>query len=225
MCSGYTRAIEEGFEACTAAAVPIGPVAASRGKCIYLEEGSARRGGPVSGCFSASVYTACLFPLRQRIALLNAQGLRFCCMHDMMCQSGVLTVMMEHLRPLGQYGHTILRVLASMAGVAPVVCGLDCKGCRWDLLPPRIPTKYLQCEVGMWLRLCVLLDACCCPQLCLCHSTTAVCLQTTSGIIDNLQALDTALRAQDEVESKQRLESVLASLQSTVDAIDSAIRA
>ena len=47
----------------------------------------------------------------------------------------------------------------------------------------------------------------------------------TSGIIDNLQALDTALRAQDEVESQRRLESVLASLQTTVRAIDTAIGA
>lgn len=52
-----------------------------------------------------------------------------------------------------------------------------------------------------------------------------VCLQVTTGIIDNLQALDAALRAQDENESKQKLESALSSLQSTVDAIASAIRA
>ena len=50
-------------------------------------------------------------------------------------------------------------------------------------------------------------------------------LQLTTGIIDNLQALDTALREKDEFESKERLDAVLNSLNSTVDAIDRAIRA
>ena len=49
--------------------------------------------------------------------------------------------------------------------------------------------------------------------------------QMTTGIIDNLQALDAALRAQDQIESKEMLDAVLASLASTVNAIDRAIRA
>jgi hypothetical protein len=49
-------------------------------------------------------------------------------------------------------------------------------------------------------------------------------LQLTTGIIDNLQELDAALRGKDEIESRIKLDAVLTSLQKTIDAINSAIK-
>jgi hypothetical protein len=49
-------------------------------------------------------------------------------------------------------------------------------------------------------------------------------LQLTTGIIDNLQELDAALRGKDEIESRIKLDAVLTSLQKTIDAINTAIK-
>lgn len=45
----------------------------------------------------------------------------------------------------------------------------------------------------------------------------------TTAIIDSLQALDAALRAEDKEQSLEKVQALLTSLQTTLDAVDSAV--